>query len=122
MVSSPERAEAKALKELDLYLETNFEDEVAEASFDNPLEFWSNCKKAGQFENLAEVALQILSIPCTSAAVERLFSLGGNVMTLRRMRLSAKHVGDTCKLKKRKRGRHGKHNFEDVYKKVKKQK
>ena len=113
-LSSPDKAMRSAEKQVQAYLDDDFEDDDdADGTYENPLVYWS--KQGGNRGYLREVALQILTMPAVSAAVERLFSLSGNIQTWRRMRLTAKHVGDTCKLKKRKRGVQGGINFEDIY-------
>ena len=73
---SPDRVEAS--KEVELYLTRPWGQLTLKRSFENPLQFWLDAENQDLFPNLSKVALQILTIPSTSAAVERLFSLAGN--------------------------------------------
>ena len=50
----------------------------------NQIKFWTQGSKA----RLSAVALQILSVPCSSAPVERLFSKAGIVLSQRTSRIS----------------------------------
>ena len=51
----------------------------------NPVKFWTQHKKTP----LTALALQLLSIPCSSAPVERLFSKAGIVLSQRRTRTAS---------------------------------
>lgn len=55
----------------------------------SPNVYWAT---AGNFPLLKVLARKLLSIPATSASVERLFSVSGCLMTARRNRLSATTV------------------------------
>ena len=65
-------------------------DTEIQAYFDQPristdtLKFWTQRKKS----QLSYLALQLLSVPCSSAPVERLFSKAGIVLSQRRSRIS----------------------------------
>ena len=48
----------------------------------NPIVFWSERKET----KLSNVALQLFSVPCSSAPVERLFSKAGVILNQRRNR------------------------------------
>lgn len=48
---------------------------------ESPVEWWAVQARAGHFKHLAICALSILSIPATSACVERLFSAAGQHVT-----------------------------------------
>jgi hypothetical protein len=58
----------------------------------NPLTFWK--KKHTSYPILAKVAARVFSVPATSAAVEREFSLADNIVTQKRARLSPDTVND----------------------------
>ena len=50
-----------------------------------PVKYWAQCKTTP----LSKLALQLLSIPCSSASVKRLFSKAGIVLSQRRSRISS---------------------------------
>ena len=75
--------------ELDQYLEANLPSSIVH---ENPLDFWSSELASVKFPILKRLARRILSIPATSAGTERLFSLGGIILTNRRQRLSPDQV------------------------------
>ena len=54
-------------------------------------EFWRN-KLKGKLANLAEVALRILSIMCTSSSVEREFSASRRALGYQRLKMNTKKV------------------------------
>ncbi len=56
-------------------------------------EFWNLNKN--KFSILYRMALRNLSIPATSAPVERLFSYSGCIMRPHRSRLTAEHLNQT---------------------------
>jgi hypothetical protein len=56
----------------------------------NPLLWWKEHEHL--FPHLQQLAKKYLSIPATSAPSERLFSVGGNIVTDKRHSLSAQHV------------------------------
>ncbi|CAF4673894.1 unnamed protein product [Rotaria sp. Silwood2] len=56
------------------------------------LEFWKTM--AGFFSSLAKVAFQILTVPATSASMERSFSAAGQVVFERRSNISPDVVDD----------------------------
>lgn len=53
-----------------------------------PITYWSECKKT----QLSTLALQLMSVPCSSAPVERLFSKAGVILSSRRSRLSSEKL------------------------------
>lgn len=61
------------------------------------LEFWAQHSKS--LPRLHEVALKALSVPATSAPVERVFSCGGIFMRPHRARLSNRMLSDLVFLK-----------------------
>lgn len=52
---------------------------------ENELEFWDN---NADYPILKDVAISVLAIPATSAPVERIFSIAGNILADERSRLS----------------------------------
>jgi hypothetical protein len=63
-----------------------------ETSSNDVLEFWSTM--ADSLPTLAKVAFQILTIPATSANVERSFSAAGQIVSERRSNISPDLVND----------------------------
>ena len=61
----------------------------------NPFLFWSN----SQLSRLAQVALRCLTVPATSAPVERIFSHGGLIMNARRSSLTPVNLNNILFLK-----------------------
>ena len=55
----------------------------------NPLDWWK--KNGVLFSGLSEMAKKILSCPPSSVESERLFSIGGNILTDKRSRLKAEN-------------------------------
>ena len=49
----------------------------------SPLLFWKDCKKV--FPRLFVIAQQILCAPASTAGVERIFSIAGHILSLRRL-------------------------------------
>lgn len=56
------------------------------------MDYWRNKEK--EMPTLARLARRYLSVPPTSADVERMFSIAGFLMRARRSRISIKHVAD----------------------------
>ena len=98
-VSSPDRQTAE--REVDKYLIREFGHSQELESFDNP-EFWLTQENQDLFPHLSLVALQILIIPASSAAVERLFSIAGQILSDKRLSTTTEHVGMLCVLNKNK--------------------
>lgn len=48
-------------------------------------QFWDNC---GDYPLLNELAIIVLAIPATSAPVERIFSIAGNILAEERLRMT----------------------------------
>jgi hypothetical protein len=83
--------------EIDLYLKhgsdkTTSEIHDAQVEEYNPLSFWK--KRHASYPVLAKVAARVFAVPATSAAVEREFSLTGNIITQKRSKLSPDTVND----------------------------
>ena len=82
------------LNEIESYAKTHFEENFvqtfveAENGF-NPVKFWLSAQITSQFPALSRLAIGILSIPASSAASERTFSLAGNTVTKERSQLSS---------------------------------
>jgi hypothetical protein len=58
----------------------------------NPLSFWK--KMHSSYPILSKVAARVFGVPASSAAVEREFSLAGNIITQKRSKLSPDAVND----------------------------
>ncbi|CAF0926191.1 unnamed protein product [Rotaria sordida] len=58
----------------------------------NPLHFWK--QNHSLYPRLAKIAKRVFAVPATSAAVEREFSLAGNIVTKKRSKLSSETVND----------------------------
>ena len=82
--------------QLEQYLENvhTFPDEK------DPLEFWIENREA--YPTLSSVAVDILSIPCSSAPVERVFSTAGNATTGKRNRLTDQNLEREVLIRKNK--------------------
>ena len=61
---------------------------------DNPLKWWKS--NHFRFPTLSQVAKQLLCIPATSVAYERLFSTSGNIITPKRASLEPNTAGMLC--------------------------
>ena len=104
--ASPEEHRNTANAEIDEYLRRPVKPHICEQAMHNPIGFWLD--NEGDYPHLSQVALQIMTTPAMSAAVERLFSFSGRVVDYKRLRMTAQHLGQVCKLKKRKK------EFKDV--------
>ncbi|CAF1533718.1 unnamed protein product [Adineta ricciae] len=74
--------------------------------YTDPLDFWKQPQYHRAFPNLARLAKQYFSIPCSSAAVERQFSAAGQIVNQRRSNLDPSTVNNIIFLRsieKRKR-------------------
>ena len=60
----------------------------------NLLQYWLN-KIGSSWEPLAEIALDFLSIPSSSATAERQFSITGQSIGINRLKISEEHVEDS---------------------------
>lgn len=58
----------------------------------NPLNFWM--QNYSLYPRLSKIAKRVFAVPATSSAVEREFSLAGNIVTKKRSRLSPETVND----------------------------
>jgi hypothetical protein len=63
-----------------------------------PHMYWNNLMLFKSTSALAQIAVRILSIPASSAAVERSFSIQGNLHTKSRNRLSEENVDKLMKI------------------------
>ena len=72
--------------ELDEYLSTNFELQDEDDEDFNILEWWSRPDRQ-RFPTLRLMAQQVLGAPCSTVAVEQLFSIGGQVLNEKRSNL-----------------------------------
>eukprot|EP01084_Bolivina_argentea_P178825 309082_1 len=92
------------LNELKKYLEDDdIDDETLGESFGNPIEFWLSKQNKKRYPHLHIVAINILSIPASSAAVERLFSLAGLILSNRRLSTTTANVSMICKMNRKKK-------------------
>ena len=55
----------------------------------DPLQYWKMAQQ--KFPNLSRIAIDVLSLPASSAAVERIFSIAGKLFRPDRCRLTTKH-------------------------------
>jgi len=78
----------KAAIEVNNYLTSKF------VSCDDVLEFWKT--HVERFPNLSKIAAQILSIPSSTACVERSFSDLRNLISEKREKINADSVSATC--------------------------
>eukprot|EP01083_Nonionella_stella_P049189 131202_1 len=101
-VRSTEEAIRDAEGEVDRYLDRVVSSNADAASyFKNPLEFWCDSSVKSQFPHLQKIALHILSIPCSSAACERLFSSAAFILNKYRSGMSKDTVRWLMMLKQR---------------------
>ena len=68
----------------------------ADQTSDPALKFWQDQQR---LKSLSAYARSILVVPASSAAVERVFSVGGNVLTPRRNRLSSERLSQLMVIK-----------------------
>ena len=76
-------------QELDHYVSVYY-DQTTTVKVTDPVSFWVS--QFGQYPSLADVALDILSCPPSSAVVERVFSKAGFATAGRRMNLSGENL------------------------------
>ena len=70
---------------------------VSERKFPCTLDFWKTYEKT--FPELAILAKKYLSVPASSAAVERMFSISGHIFSVKRRRLGFKYFCELVYLK-----------------------
>lgn len=80
--------------ELDDYLSADF----AESEFTDLIFFWK--KNAERFPIISSLAIELLCIPASNTAVERLFSYSGNTITCKRTRLGVQKLNKLMFLKR----------------------
>ncbi len=86
------------LKEQAIELEIQVYRDTESIDFkENPLEWWKIHEK--NFPHVSNIARQVLSIPATSAASERVFSTGGRTISKLRASLNSENAGDLIYLK-----------------------
>ena len=83
--TSDDQASAVTLSDANAELQSYFDQPRLDV---DPIEFWAQRKKTP----LSMLALQLLSIPCSSAPVERLLSKAGIVLNQRRTRTASKKL------------------------------
>ena len=79
-------------KMIDEYVRT-----VSENKFTCTLNFWKTYERI--YPSLAKLAKKYLSVPASSAAVERMFSISGHIFSIKRRRLGIKYFTDLVYLK-----------------------
>ena len=79
-------------KMIDEYVRT-----VSENKFTCTLNFWKTYESI--YPSLAKLAKKYLSVPASSAAVERMFSISGHIFSIKRRRLGIKYLTDLVYLK-----------------------
>jgi hypothetical protein len=62
----------------------------------SPIDYWNEIKSSGRATVLTSIALDILSIPASSASVERLFSAAGRAKNAVRSRLGENALENEC--------------------------
>jgi hypothetical protein len=87
------RSSSHAL-EIEFYKSTKTPDSPEEEEEEeyNPLSFWK--KMHSSYPILSKEAARVFGVPTSSAAVEREFSLAGNIITQKRSKLSPDAVND----------------------------
>lgn len=84
--SKRSRSSSSPHSELDEYLSTNFDFHSDEEEDFDVLQWWSRPERQ-RFPTLQVIARQILAAPCSTVAVEQLFSRGGQILSEKRSRL-----------------------------------
>ena len=77
------------ISEIESYLGNSFHYSDENVEF-NILEWWKNHEN--QYPILSIIAKQVLATPCSTVAVEQLFSSGGNILDVRRSRLTPQNL------------------------------
>ena len=77
-----------SVKDIDVEVELQTYFDQPRLSDVNPITFWAGRKE----KQLSTLALQVLSVPCSSAPVERLFSRAGIILSQRRSRLNSEKL------------------------------
>jgi hAT family C-terminal dimerisation region len=77
--------------EVDRYVHLQIDDD---AQYVDPLSFWKQKEQQIAFPNLTRLATRCFAIPCSSAAVERQFSVAGQIITQRRSNLDPSTVNN----------------------------
>ena len=87
-----------SLDEVDIYIKLQLN---INNRYTNPLDFWKQSQYHRAFPNLARLAKQYFSIPCSSAAVERQFSFARQIINQRRANLDPSILTDIIFLRSR---------------------
>jgi hypothetical protein len=91
LMDNPKQNASKGIDKVDRYLTFVLDDGE---QYEDPLVFWRKHHIQTAFPNLTRLAMRYLSVPCSSAAVERQFSAAGQVITQRRANLDPTTVND----------------------------
>ena len=101
--SQPTRGSSAIRDEMERYLKMEAEVNVDQNTGDiveiNPIKFWSESTISRDIPSLARLARNILSVPASSAPVERVFSHGGIIFRPHRRRLTDDHLSQLIFLK-----------------------
>jgi hypothetical protein len=94
--SDPSRFSSLFVPDLDSLLDDEYKrwqqlTDTTDTKVENPLEYWYT--KKYEYPRLAQMAVEILSIPAISAEYKRLFSSGGLMVTPLRSQLEASTIG-----------------------------
>ena len=89
--------ETNARNELAYYVERMKEGSEAPFTGNNPLQFWKDHK--AKMPKLSRLDHRVLTVPASSAPVERVFSKGGFIMRPHRARLSGSRLSTLIFLK-----------------------
>lgn len=65
----------------------------------NPLKFWQNANVVSEMPALSKLALRVLTVPASSAPVERLFSHGGIIFRPHRRKMADSNLSQLIFLK-----------------------
>ena len=101
--ASRRSARIAAQQELDTYLQTIYDKKSKDRAWRNPLRYWMSDGVKSMFPHLHIIAIWILSIPASSCACERLFSIAALVLSSRRHKMNPDTLAAICTLKKRRR-------------------
>ena len=101
-LSSPGVSNAGHDRSLDGQIQRFFSWNHGEVSADgaiDPIIFWTGEKAKQELPNLSKLACRVLSIPASSAPVERVFSHGSIILRPHRATMNDEHLSDLIVLK-----------------------